>query len=334
MNIAVNRFVTAVGTGVLAVLAVLAVAGAADAQSTTTGPTVVLAADELAPADRLDFQLEGFDGAAVIITVCGNDARRGSVDCNMIASEGLRLNRQGGITQSSIPVPVPPTPCPCLVQVVDSDRNQLAVAPLIIIGHPVAPTVGPAGFVQPLVVEIIAEQADVGISERLRSSAAGATFYDVTVTVRNRSTLPVDRVQLSGSGGRDANDDLVVLGLDDPGTIQPGQTWEETTQAELPSPVWGDYVWQATASGTGPSVMATTTSTHRPWLLIVLIVVLIVDLLILAVRLIMHLRRRAEAADAGEFDNPFIDGPDGGGGDWEAQAIATHEGHRVPQPVG
>lgn len=332
MSNTLNRLVAAVGAGVLAVLAVAG--GTAVAQSTTGGPTVVLAADELAPGDRMDLQLEGFDGAAVIITVCGNDARRGSVDCNMISSEGLRLNRDGGITQSSIPVPVPPAPCPCLVQVVDSDRSQLAVAPLVIIGHPVAPTVGPAGFVQPLVVEITAEKADVGISDRLRSSAAGATLHDVTVTVRNRSTLPVDQVVLSGSGGRDASDDLVVLGLDDPGTIQPGQTWEATIEAELPSPVWGDYVWQATASGAGPSVTATTTTTHRPWLLIVLIVVLIVDLLILAVRLILHFRRRADPADAGEFDNPFIDGPDGGGGDWKAEAIATQEGHRVPQPVG
>ena len=326
-----KHLVAAVGAGALMALAV---AGSAAAQSTTTGPTVVLAADELAPDARLDFQLEGFVGSSVIITVCGNDARRGSVDCNLIESEGLRLNREGGITASSIPVPVPPAPCPCLVQVMDSDAGQLAVTPLVIIGHPVAPTVGPAGFVQPLVVEITADKADVGISDRLRSSAAGATLHDVTVKVRNRSTLPVERVVLSGSGGRDANDDLVVLGLDDPGTIEPGQTWEGTVKAELPSPVWGDYVWQATASGTGPSVTATTTTNHRPWLLIVLIIVFIIDVLIIAVRLIMRFRHRPDPADAGESHNPFINGPDGGGSDWEAEAIAQPEAHRVPEPVG
>ncbi len=309
------------------VLAVLAVAGEAAAQSTTTGPTVVLAVDELAPDARMDFQIEGFDGSAVIITVCGNDARRGSVDCNMIQSEGLRLNREGGITRSSIPVPVPPAPCPCLVQVVDSDNNQLAVAPLVIIGHPVAPTVGPAGFVQPLVVEITADPASVGISDRLRSSAAGAMLHDVTVKVRNRSTLPVERVMLSGSAGRDANDDLVVLVLDDPGTIQPGQTWQETVQAELPSPVWGDFVWQATASGTGPSVTATTTTNHRPLLLIVLVVVLILDLLILAARLIMRLVRRADPPEAKQFDDPFIDGSGGGSREWDGTGL------REPQLV-
>jgi len=319
-----KHLVAAVGAGVLTALAV---AGSAAAQSTTTGPTVVLAADELAPDARLDFQLEGFVGSSVIITVCGNDARRGSVDCNMIQSEGLRLNREGGTTASSIPVPVPPAPCPCLVQVIDSDAGQLAVAPLVIIGHPVAPTVGPAGFVQPLVVEVTADKADVGIAKRLRSSAAGATLHDVTVKVRNRSTLPVERVVLSGSGGRDSNDDLVVLVLDDPGTIKPGQTWEGTVQAELPSPVWGDYVWQATASGTGPSVTATTNTSHRPWLLIVLIVVLIIDVLILAVRLIMRLRRRADPAEAQQFDDPFIDGSGGGSGGWGVTGL------REPQLV-
>ena len=324
MSNGLKHFVAVVGA---CLLSVLAVAGQTAAQSTTTGPTVVLAADELAPGARMDFQIEGFDGSAVIITVCGNDARRGSVDCNLIQSEGLRLNREGGITQSSIPVPVPPAPCPCLVQVIDSNASQLAVAPLVILGHPVAPTVGPAGFVQPLVVEISADKADVGISDRLRSSAAGATLHDVTVKVRNRSTLPVERVVLSGSGGRDSNDDLVVLGLEDPGTIKPGQTWEGTVQAELPSPVWGEFVWRATASGTGPSVTVTTTTNHRPVLLVVLVVVLILDLLILAVRLLMRLVRRADPPEAAQFDDPFIDGSGGGSREWGVTGL------REPQLV-
>jgi len=319
-----ERLVAAIGA---CVLALLAVGGPVVAQSTTTGPTVVLPRDELAPGDRLDFRLEGFDGSAVIISVCGNDARRGSVDCNTIQSEGLRLNREGGITASSIPVPVPPAPCPCLVRVVTADGSQLGVAPLIIVGHPVAPTVGPAGFVQPLVVEISAEQASAGFSDRVRSSAAGATTYDVTVKVRNRSSQPVERVKVAGSAGRDSNEDLVVLDLDDPGTIKPGQTWEVTVRAERPSPVWGDFVWQATASGTGPSVTVTTTTNHRPLLLIVLVVVLILDLLILAARLILRLVRRAKPTEAGESDNPFLDRPDGGG-DREAAK------RREPQLVG
>ena len=118
-----------------------------------------------------------------------------------------------------------------------------------------------------------------------------------------------------------------MLGLEDPGTIKPGQTWEGTVQAELPSPVWGEFVWQATASGTGPSVTATTTSTHRPWLLIVLVVVLILDLLILAVRLLMRLVRRADPPEAQQFDDPFIDGSGGGSREWGAT------GFREPQLV-
>lgn len=331
MRTGLKRLVATLGTSVLLVLVV---GGVAVAQSTTTGPTVVLLRDELAPGDRMDFSLDGFDGSAVIISICGNDALRGSVDCNMIESEGLRLNRGGGTTLSSIPVAVPPAPCPCLVRVVDADNTQLAVAPLVIIDHPVAPTVGPSGFVQPFVVEISADQASAGISERLRSSAAGATTYDVTVQVRNRSSQPVERVVLAGSVGRNSNEDLVVLDLADPGSIKPGQTWEEVVQAELPSPVWGEAVWQVTASGNGPSVTATTTTNHRPWLLIVLIVVLILDLLILAARLVVRLVRRGDAAEAGESDNPFFGGPDGGDPDWEPAAIASLEGERVPERVG
>lgn len=310
MRVGPKRLVGVLGA---CVVSLLAVSGVAAAQQNTTGPSVVLARSELAPGERLDFSLEGFGGPAVVISICGNDALRGSVDCNVIQSEGLRLNRDGGTTVSSIPVAVPPAACPCLVRVVDSDNTQLAVAPLVIVGHPVAPTVGPAGFVQPLVVEVSAEKAPAGISAQLRSSAAGATSYSVVVRVRNRSSQPVARVVLAGSVGRDPDEDLAILDLDDPGTIKPGQTWQEKVQTELPSPVWGEVVWQATASGAGPSVTATTTTTHRPALLIVLIVVLIVDILLLLARLILRLRRRAAQTGDDQPDNPFIDDPDIGG---------------------
>lgn len=306
---------------VAGVLVCAAMGSAVAAQPATTGPRVVLENDELAPGDRLQFTLSGFEGPAVIITVCGNDALRGSVDCNTIQSEGLRLNREGGPTVSSIPVPVPPMPCPCIVQVADSDNTQIAVAPLVIIGHPVAPTVPPAEFVQRIVVSVVSEPAAVGLADRLRSSAGGATTYDVTVEVRNRSTQRVENIVMSGSAGRSGRNDLVSIDFADPGTIEPGQTWTEQVTTQLPSPVWGSVVWRATAAGSGPSVTATDTTTHLPVLLIVLIVVLVIDILLLVARFILRLLRRPRQPGGDPPDNPFLDGP--GGGDGDGTSIET-----------
>ena len=282
------------------------------AQPATSGPRVTLEDDQLAPGDRLQFTLSGFEGSAVIITVCGNDGLRGSVDCNTIQSEGLRLNREVGPTVSSIPVPVPPMPCPCIVQVADTDNTQIAVAPLVIVGHPVAPTVAPAAFVQPIVVSVVSEPADVGLADRLRSSAGGSTAYDVTVEVRNRSSQRVENIKMSGSAGRSGRDDLVSIDFADPGAIEPGQTWTEQVTAMLPSPVWGSVEWRTTAAGSGPSVTATETTTHMPVLLIVLIVVLVTDILLLLARLILRLVRRSRKSGGDPPDNPFLDGPGGG----------------------
>ena len=303
------------------VLVYVAMGSAVAAQPTTNGPQVVLENDELAPRDRLQFTLSGFEGPAVIITVCGNDALRGSVDCNTIQSEGLRLNREGGPTVSSIPVPVPPMPCPCIVRVADTNNTQIAVAPLVIIGHPVAPTVPPAEFVQPIVVSVVSEPADVGFADRLRSSAGGATAYDVTVEIRNRSAQRFENIKMSGSAGRSGRDDLVSIDFADPGVIEPGQTWTEQVTAMLPSPVWGSVEWRTTAAGSGPSVTATETTTHMPVLLIVLIVVLVIDILLLLVRLILRLRRRSRDSGGDSPGNPFLDGP--GGGDGNGTSIET-----------
>ena len=315
------------------VLAAFAVAGGVASaqeqptQASTSGPTVLLASDQLRAGDRLDFTIDGFEGTSVIISVCGNGALRGSVDCNMVESEGLRLDRDGNSTNSSVPVAVPPAPCPCIVRVSDSENTQIAVAPLVIIDHPVAPLVPPAKFVQPLVVTVTAVESPASLSNRLRSSAGGRTVYDVTVNVRNRSTQNVTGVRVSGFGGRSTNDERVTLELTEPGAIGPGQTWTETVLTAVPAPVWGTFHWQATASGIGPSVIGATTTSQQPWLLILLIVVLVIDALILLVRLVQRLRRRGDLSDPGSGGAQFADFPGGdGSGQLDVEAAVAAAG--------
>ncbi len=265
---------------------------------------------EMAPADRVVLTIDGFDAGSVIISVCGNDARRGATDCNMTESEGLRLNREGGETVSSIPVAAPPAPCPCIIRVSSTGNDEVAVAAIDLIGHPVAPVVGAPDLADALAVSVTAEASPEGLVGWVRSGLGGAMNYDVTVKVRNRSTVTLERIAASGSVGRDADSVLANLDLSDPGVIPPGQTWTEVVRTEVPAPVYGTVEWRVDVSGVGPTVTATESTSHTPILLMVLAIGLVIDLAVLAWRLVSRRRRRSDDAPSdpgiggGEDDVP------------------------------
>ncbi len=285
-----------VGTLLVALTGGLTVfAPVARAQPVTTGPTVTLDRYEIGPGDRVVLTLDGFESRSVVISVCGNDARRGSADCNMPESEGLGIDRDRENTVSSVPVAVPPTPCPCLIRVSSATNDEVAVAAITLIGHPVAPVVGTPGVGEPLAVSVTAKAAPDGVLGWVRSSLGGATTYDVTVTVRNRSTETQDGVTLIGSAGRGADDELVALDVSDPGSIEPGQTWTEVVRADLPAPVYGAAEWRVVATGAGPATTTTQRTSHQPLLLIVVAFVFVVDLVVVVARFV---RRRRTAATA------------------------------------
>ena len=282
-------------------------------QGAVTGPTIVLDRFEAAPGDRLALELAGFNGVPVTISICGNEARRGSVDCDMTASL-VRETPVEGAVGTDLTVTAPPTPCPCIIRASSQDNLQVAVAPLVIIGHPVADVVGGAAAAEVLGVGITANPAPAGFGDTIRSSLGGPTTYEVTIRVTNRATFDVPAVAVSSTYTRHWSGDTRNIDVDDPGTLSPGESWITTVQVDVPSLTFGDVEWRATVSGQGPSVTATDTTSSRPILLYLLMAILAIDLLILAWRLIARVRRREDGELAAD-DNPFMDepGPDGDG---------------------
>lgn len=280
-------------------LAAAFVVSAATAGS-VSGPTVTLDKQRIRPDERVAVTVDGFQALNVTISVCGNEARRGSSDCNMFASEGLKLDTDGTSTLVGIPVAAPPEPCPCVIRVSSRLNDEIATTPIEIIGHPTAPVVDGPTMPNPLVVSIEAEPAPPGVFERARASIGGPLLYEVTVRVRNTSTVPFRQVVLSGSAVR-GNDQLAALALDDVGEIKPGQTWEQTVTAEVPGPSLGSVEWRVAASGAGPTVLASDTTRQRPLLLILLVMLLVIDVFVLAIRLVVRRRARGEIIDPAVF---------------------------------
>ena len=294
--------------GAVVLFAALA-GGTVRAQTETAGPEVTLEASQLAPGDFAVYTLAGFEARGVIVTFCGNEGLRGATDCNMTESDGLPLRGPETRITSRTPVAVPPVPCPCIVRVSSTDNDEIAVAPINIIGHPTGELVAPAGFVQPLTINVEVDKAPSGVMDRLRASAGGPGMYDVTISVQNRSTTAVRNINLSGSAGREPTEDVATIAADDLDVLESGQTATQTVQVELPSLTLGDAEWRVTASGVGPSITATDTTSQSAWLLWALGIVFVIDLTILAARLIFRMRSRPSRRDPD--DSPFIDPPDG-----------------------
>lgn len=289
-----------VGAALLASSAGLASAGADE--PVTTGPTVLVGRGEVASGGTVRLTIDGFDSPWVTMTLCGNEARRGSGDCDLPGSVTNEFNPESPTMIYNFPVGTPPTDCPCVIRVVGRDSREVAQAPIELKGHPVGPIIDPPEIGQMVELDLEAKVGDMPGLAGLRSQLGGETRYEVTIAVRNISNSPLQQVRLSGSAGRDASDNFSALPFDDPGLIAVGQTWQQTVSVVVPAPSFGGVEWRATASNAGPPVDTAITTQHRPWLLIILVLTAATALVIVLLRWLV--RRRAEREQRDDTDSP------------------------------
>lgn len=283
----------------VSLLAGLGVPPVGDSDTAISGPIVTSSKAEVEPGGRTVLTVDGFSSPYVQISICGNEARRGSADCNMSASEGAEVGSSEAPLSVQMPVAAPPVDCPCVIRVVGKDSSEVAITPIVVIGHPVGPLVDPPVLGDLVAVSITAREAPKGALDALRSDLGGKINFEVTVRVKNLANTPLKQVSVSASAGRSASDDsLVSLELENPGLLGVGQTWQQTVTVEIPAPAFGSTEWRATVSGAGRIVTTTSTTKHRPWLLIILSMVVVLNIGLLLIRWRIRRRSSREAAAA------------------------------------
>jgi hypothetical protein len=290
----VRRLVPSVVRLLVVAAVVLIVAPGAQAAS-TSGPSVVLARSQVAVGDRIALRIDGFQSPFVTIATCGNEARRGSVDCNIIAGQGLRLDADGG-SRDEIVIAEPPAPCPCIIRVSNQTNDEIATAPITIAGHALQPVVDPPLPEDAVGVSIKVQSSSSGVIDALRSAMGGGARYAVLLKVTNKTTVPLRNVALFGSVGRGEADELTTLDIPAPGQILPGQTWQQQVFARVPSPTFGHFNFRVSATGAGPTVSATATLKHSTPLLFALVAVLVLEGFYLSFRWLTERRLRRESA--------------------------------------
>lgn len=282
----------------LAIIAlIVASAQPASAQEVISAPIASVDRAEVPVGEQIVVTIDGFVANFVTVSICGNDARRGSTDCNMRSSQSREVGQSELPTLVQLIVEAPPAPCPCLVRVSSPDNLEVAIAPITIVGHPTGPVVGGQVLRQSLTASIVAEAATGGVGAWLRSSLGGAVEYDATIAIRNASVEPVDDVTVEAWVGRGGGDVDTNIDIDPPAVLGPGQTWEQTVRVALSAPVFGSHTWRADVSSDQPTVSAIDETSHLPGLLLALVAFLVLDLLILAWRFVRRRLNRPKASD-------------------------------------
>ncbi len=262
----------------LAVVAIAAWSVQMRTAAAAAAPSVTLSKSTVAPGERIILTLDNWPlKANVIISTCGNAARRGSVDCNLTNSLGVGLSKFDDDHLTEFVVYAPPTTCPCVIQVATSSQSLFAYAPLEIVGHPTGAVVGNQ-IDPPLALDVSVGRVSDGFLGNIRSWIGGRTSYVVTVNLRNRIGEDLHDIRLRGRAGRSRTDQARTISLPAVAVLKPGATWGHTERVVLSAPVYGTFVWTVSASGAGPVAKAVTTKSHLPWLLYLLLIVLVADI--------------------------------------------------------
>lgn len=276
-----------------------------------SGPTVAIERYEVSVGDKIGATIDGFHARIVTLVTCGNSAIRGSADCAMGASASRELSPDGPLA-TAFTVEAPPVPCPCVIRVFSPGNDEVAVVPFTLLGHPSGPPIESPRQNLRLAANIVANPATAGAWTSFKAMVGGPATYDVTITVRNMSTITVSEITARAWVGRGIDDAIREIELPSVGALAAGETWAQTARVELPAATWGDVVWQAAVTGAGPTVTTAETTENTPWLLYILIGILIIDVLVLAVRFVIRIARRSkQQGDVESVDRPRADRGDG-----------------------
>lgn len=300
--------ITRIRVLVIAVALLLAVMPRPEASAAAkTGPTLVVTPNTVTIGQTVSVEAIGFPvDTPVVVTLCGNQARRGSIDCDLGGSVGFPIRRQDERHVVPFVIGTPPVHCPCVIEASNTPKADIAYAPITITGFPVGPVEGD-DFFKPLDLQVDVHRASQNPIAWLRSFVGGPTAYKVEVTLHNRSSQRIDGVTLVARAGRHANDQARRVVLQSPKSLGGGETRRYSKRVTLSAPVIGGFVWTVTATGDAALAKSVVNTSHQPWGLYVLLVALVGDLAWWGWRRVRKLRGYVESEYAHEPE-PEVNG--------------------------
>ncbi|MFF5179627.1 hypothetical protein ACFY2Q_16535 [Micromonospora sp. NPDC000316] len=220
-------------------------------------PRVALPEGTHRVGDRVLVALDGWPAGVVQIAVCGNEGRRGALDC---ATERATDGQVRATGSARVPVllAAPPVACPCLLRVrTPTGATTATVAlPLAGVSTPAAVTTGPA------VLTLAGLHA-------VDESGVGGWFglpgeMSVRLTLHNPGSVDVIEPPVTVLAGRPGRVHTMVA-APPVGTVPAGQSRDYVIRVPLSVTTFGRYeVHGLIEPGAGPLPFVVATARH-PW---------------------------------------------------------------------
>ena len=291
-------------------------ASAASMATPVVGPTVSLSSASAPVGSAVIVELSGWPAGVVTVSVCGDEARRGSVDCDQVRAHGVGIAASGAGTVRVLVAP--PVGCPCVVRVSTPSSDLVRTVPIDVpglavlaeseLGPELLPSAGVVTF------EVTAGlEPDDDWSTSAMAAIGGPVDRRLVLTVRNTGAAPVAGVSISGAIGR-THEGGVPLAVPVIGTLGPGE--ERTVPVAVPMPVLAAgrfVVFGRVDSMAGAASFETPTDAH-PWG--VLVIVAIAAVVVIGKRTRRPVRSNVSGTTVSDHDTSIPAGVqlgDGGG---------------------
>lgn len=250
-----------------------------DSMATSTGPVRVV-------------KLEGWPAGPVTISICGNEARRATEDCDLSSAFAAVVPETGNVT-AILPTAHPPIGCPCIVQVATKESSLVRSVPIELPGVPVLrpeerpKPIGAIPAAQLDVVAALEPDEDATLGDRALALFGGPVHHTLVLTLHNTGTTPMRNLTVIAAAGSSPTSGA-SLALPAVGALAPGEQRALRTAVTVPAPAVGTWFAHGTIYGTDAPVPFSSHTESRPWGLFAL-AVLAAGLL---VRRVVRRRRR------------------------------------------
>ena len=265
---------------VMSVALVIGIAGTAGAQVQATASVEPSSASIGAP---ITVSGSGFaPGTLVSVELCGNEARRGSADCDQSSAVDAGVSSAGEVAVQLI-LGTPPSPCPCVVKLTGLSSSASATVPITVQGAPVADR----------------ETLDAQFPDVTRQLAVVDAHFDgagpwtawfgaspkrtLIYTVENTGNVAVQDSPVIVALGKGGNPTGIVR-PPPLGTLQPGESRTYRADVSLGPFAFGEYRAVGRIPGFAEPVTFTASTTTYPWALGLIVAVGLLEFMLIKMR--------------------------------------------------
>jgi hypothetical protein len=231
--------------------------------------------------------LNGWTDSAVV-TVCGDDGRRGATDCDQVSGVGFPESRRGPEGRF-MTLGTPPVPCPCVLRASTPGEDIVKTMAIDLLGVPTAPLADVAtSNSRALAIEASVLSTHASIANLVRNAMGGRTRRVLLLTIKNKSSTIVSDISVTAALGRttQSGETLQSPNID---PIGPHETRTFTIEFALRPPAFGAFKVFGTVYSSGEPISFQATTHSTPWLLFLVGGVLAADLVALGA---LRVRRR------------------------------------------